>query len=69
MWSFIIPSVCKGLNMLDSKLGDVLDFAEVSQFNAKAGEMGWNVGKSILIVRNMGTITSEFEVTGMEAVI
>lgn len=55
--------------MLDSKLGDVLDFAEVSQFNAKAGEMGWNVGKSILIVRNVGTITSEFEVTGMEAVI
>lgn len=37
--------------------------------DTRAGELGWNVGKGILIVRNMGTMTSEFEMTGMEATV
>lgn len=35
---------------------------------AKAGELGWNTGKAILIIRNVGEITAEYSLTAMEAV-
>jgi hypothetical protein len=33
-----------------------------------AGEMGWSTTNTILIVKNMGTLTAEFELTATEAV-